>query len=265
MLEFLQNLELAQMFAATLVLALICGWVILAVVRLAVRFSGIDASKSLPVHGNVLTSASGLFALLLAFSAASIWTDTLQARAAVQREANALENVFGLANALPADLRDTVKNGVINYAEGVVERDWPAMARKVAIGDPVYGNSDRVLVQLIDYLSSEVAGGLSSPATPALLGQLFEVRSARLSRLTLAGSGLTAAQWCGLLILCAFVFVLVAGLHNHHRGMQIVVMNLYAIAVAGAFLVILAHNGPFVGTASVSSTPFLDLSTKSVS
>jgi hypothetical protein len=264
MLEFLQNLELPLMFAATLVLALVPTWIILIAVRLSARWSGADAAKVLPIHGNVLTSASALFALMLAFSAAGIWNDTLQARSAVQREANALENVFGLANALPPELRDVVKNGVINYAEGVVERDWQAMARKVAIGDPIYGNSDRVLVHLIDYLSGETAGGVSSPIITTLLGQLFEVRSARLVRLTLAGSGLTPAQWFALLVLSAFVLAMLAVLHNHYLGYQIVTMHLYAIASAAAFMVILAHNGPFSGTNAVSPAPLLELATKSV-
>jgi hypothetical protein len=262
MLEFLQNLNLPAMFAVTFLLTLIPCWAILIVTRLATRWSGFDATKVLPLHANVLTAAASLFALMLAFSAASIWNDTLQARAAVQREANALENIIGLANGLPQEVRDTVRNSVVNYAQGVVERDWPAMAQKVQVGDWTYANSDRILVHLIDYLSIEAASSVTTPILSALFGQLFEVRSARLARLTLASSGLTSAQWFSLVVLSLFVFVMLATLHNHQLVFQVIVMNLYAFAAAGAFLVIVAHNGPFVGAATVSPAPLQELATR---
>jgi hypothetical protein len=264
MLEFLHNLELPLMFAATLVLAFIAMWMVYFAVRLSARWAGLGEPRNIPFHGNVLTSASALFALMLAFSAAGIWTDTLQARSAVQREANALENILGLANGLPPELRDTVKNSVVNYAQGVVEGDWPAMRQKVQLGDFTYGNSDRVLVHLIDYLSSEIAGGVAPPIVSGLLSQLFEVRSARVARLTLASGGLTVAQWLALLVLAVFVMVMIGTLHNHIPGFQIVVMHLYATATAAAFMVILAHNGAFVGANAVSPAPLVEIANRTV-
>lgn len=264
MLDFLYELELPWMLAVTLGLVTAYSIIIIIALRLLLRRLGIGTAAPLPISAPIMTGVGAMFALMLAFSAAGIWTDVLQARSAVQREANALENVFALANALSPELRDTVKNGVVNYAEGVVARDWPAMVRKVPIGDPVYGNSDRVLVALIDYLSGVIAQGNAPSIMPALLGQLFEARSARITRLTLAGSGLSWAQWTALIVLITVVLVVVAMLHHHARGLQFVAVGFYAVAGAAFFFVILAHDRPFVRESSVSPWPLIDLANKTL-
>ena len=265
MLEFLQTQQLPVILGVTFALILVLCGVIVFAVRIALRAMGYDDTKTLPVNPSMITATSGVFALMMAFSAASIWTDFLQARAAVLREATALENVFGLANGLPAELRDTVKNSVINYAEGVLERDWPAMARRIDISDPIYASTDRVHVHLTDFLSSHAAQAGAPQITSALLNQLFEARSARISRLTLASAGLSWAQWCALFILVGAVFATIAFVHHQHRRSQVVSLALYGSAAAAAFFVIIAHEWLFVGRTSVSPGPFLDLAAKTVS
>jgi hypothetical protein len=264
MLEFVQTSGLPVILAVTFGLIFIHCLVIVFATRFALHARGYGAGKPLAVNSSMITAASGLFALMMAFSAASIWTDYLQARAAVLREATALENVFVLSHGLPAEFQDTIQNSVVNYAEGVVERDWPAMARRIDISDPIYGNSDRVLVHLIDYLSTNAAQAAAPPIISALLSQLFEVRSARVNRLTLASTGLSLAQWCALIILASVVFATVAVVHHQQFGAQIVSLGLYGSAAAAAFFVIVAHEWLFVGTGSVSPGPLLDLATKTI-
>ena len=49
--------------------------------------------------------------------------------------------------------------------------------------------------------------------------------------------------------------------HNHHYGMQVSALSLYAFAASAAFFVIIAHDRPFVGSMSVSPTAILYLTT----
>ncbi len=261
MLDFLQHFSLPGMFFATLVLMLAWAWLLLIAIRAAFRFYG-RSTWDPPIRDSMISVISAIFALMVAFSAAGIWQDTLQARSAVQREANALENALGVANGLPAELRDTVKSSVINYAKTVVERDWPAMARQADLNDPLYGTSGQVLVHLMDHLSSEVARGQPPAVTSVLLGQLIEARNARLSRLALSTGGLTNAQWIGLLMLVTVALIAVAICHNAHRDVQFISVTLYALAAAAAFFVIVAHDKPFVGAVSVSPAPLQQLATR---
>src|ERR1700678_982999 len=121
------------MFLAALAIAIALCWVIVLVFRLWVRGCGFDAATPLPIRDTIIGAVSAIFALMMAFSAAGIWNDTLQANTAVQREANALENVVALAASLPPDLAEKVRGSVVSYSKQVVDHDWPAMVHKVGI------------------------------------------------------------------------------------------------------------------------------------
>jgi hypothetical protein len=101
-------LPLPQLFLATLICVAVVGAVVILIVRLAVRLIGLDPSQPILIRDAVISSLGAIFALMVAFSASGIWNDALQARAAVQREANAIENVTALASHYPEELRDEV-------------------------------------------------------------------------------------------------------------------------------------------------------------
>jgi Protein of unknown function (DUF4239) len=189
---------------------------------------------------------------MVAFSASGIWNDWLQARNAVQREALALENVLALAAGLSAERAEKVRAAVIGYAKAAVEHEWPAMARQADMNDPLYAVSDPILVSLIAEVSSEDVASGSSPISAMLLPQIFEVRGARLARVTLAHSRLIGVQWFALIVLAASALVVIALVRHNEPGQQALAMSVYAVATTATFFVILAHDRPFVGVISVS-------------
>ena len=99
------------------------------------------------------------------------------------------------------------------------------------------------------------------PTLAPLLSQIIEARTARLARITLANAGVTSAQWMAMLVLALAALSAVAICNNHHFGMQIASMHLYALAATAAFFVLLAHDRPFVGVISVSPAPIEHLTT----
>jgi hypothetical protein len=260
-LDLLEGLQLLPLLAATVCAGLVLAWTVIGLVRLAVRLSGFDPAKSLPIHDNI-TITSILFALMVGFSSAGLWNDWVQARSAVQREALALQNVLTLADGLSPDRAAKVKAGVITYAKAAVEQEWPAMSREIDMDDPLYAVSDSALVSLIADLSHEAVTPGSSPVSAMLLPQIFEARGARLARLTLASAGLSGVQWFALVSLFAMILTVVALVYNGHAGTQMLGVNLCAVAVSAAFFVLLAHDRPFKGVISVSPTPLLQLIAK---
>ena len=112
LLDALQKLPLSQMFLATLAIGLtICFAIFLLsrlFVSLSVRLHGIEPENPLALRESIISAVSAMFALLLAFSAAGIWNDRLQAANTVEREAAALENVRVLAGGLLAMLVRTL-------------------------------------------------------------------------------------------------------------------------------------------------------------
>jgi hypothetical protein len=208
-LDFLQSLPLPILGAVTVVLSLLAGWLIRGGVRVTLRLRGWDATKPVNVP-ELATITSVLFALLLSFSAAGVWNDWQQAQSAVRREALALENVLGLANGLPPERGEKLKERVVAYAKAAAKYEWPAMAHRADMDDEVFKALDAVLAGLTIELSSEIAQGDTSPITPMLLPQIFEARSARLARLNLARSSISEAQWFALVALMVSVQVSIA-------------------------------------------------------
>lgn len=258
-LNFVQQLSLQSLFATAVATSIAATWLIIAAVHLAVRHSPFDSLQPLPLKDALIGVSNGMFALTVAFSAAGIYNDTLQARAAVQREAHALQNVLALTEGLPADAGGMVRNGVLQYARMAVEVDWPAMAGPNQIDDPRFSVSDKLLVRLINDVAQEQAKAGSPSILGTLLSQVFEVRTARLARITLSKSGISNAQWITLLIMAICAMISVALVHNHNRGIQILAMNLYAVVLAAAFFLLLAHDRPFTGDISISPAPLQQL------
>jgi hypothetical protein len=101
------------------------------------------------------------------------------------------------------------------------------MARHADMDDPVFKVLDGTLADLTVELSRAIAYGDASPVTVMLLPQIFEVRSARLARLTMADSPVSGIQW-----LCCLQ-VVIAILYNNDRRTQILAVNLVAISPRG--------------------------------
>jgi hypothetical protein len=103
LLDFLESLPLLQLFLLTIICGLALGALVLVGVRGTVRLLRIGRTRPLPIRDALISSLSAMFALMVAFSAAGIWSDAIQARGAVQREANSIENIVrpGFAPAMP--------------------------------------------------------------------------------------------------------------------------------------------------------------------
>src|SRR5277367_2760952 len=68
------------------------------------------------------------YAVILGFMLYAVWTSFGAAEHNVNLEANALGNVYRLAYGLPPQQQVALLTEVRNYADTVVNRDWPDMA-----------------------------------------------------------------------------------------------------------------------------------------
>src|SRR5205823_5557802 len=135
LLNFVELLPLQQLILVTIVCGVVVGAAVLIVVRLTVRLMGIEPTRQLLIRDALISSLSAMFALMVAFSAAGIWNDEIQARTAVQREANALENIVALSADFRDDLREEVHTAMLRYARRAVERDWPTMSHRANVNE----------------------------------------------------------------------------------------------------------------------------------
>jgi Protein of unknown function (DUF4239) len=197
-----------------------------------------------------------LFALFVGFIAAQVWNDYDRANSIVDREASALRAVVILAAAFPGEPETRLRSLIRSYVADVVAQEWPMMARRTAT------------LQMIPYSLAE-ALQLTLALTPSSQGQqtaqreittaLKNTLDARRQRIIISQSGVNWVKWLGLCLQAASALLAVAMVHSDNRLAAAITMGLFGIGVAASFLLILAHDRPFVGELSVSPGALLQV------
>jgi Protein of unknown function (DUF4239) len=197
-----------------------------------------------------------LFALFVGFIAAQVWNDYDRANSIVDREASALRAVVILAAAFPGEPETRLRSLIRSYVADVVAQEWPMMARRTAT------------LQMIPYSLAE-ALQLTLALTPSSQGQqtaqreittaLENTLDARRQRIIISQSGVNWVKWLGLCLQAASALLAVAMVHSDNRLAAAITMGLFGIGVAASFLLILAHDRPFVGELSVSPGALLQV------
>jgi len=72
------------------------------------------------------------YAVILGFMLYTVWTQFTSANLNVDLEASALRNIYRLAEGLPEQQRVQLQMQARAYADAVINRDWPEMARDQA-------------------------------------------------------------------------------------------------------------------------------------
>lgn len=253
------KLPLPAMFVVVLVIGVTICWLVIGAVRLGARLMGFAADEVLPIRDSIIGACTTIFALTVAFAAAGIWNDALNARSTVQREADALENASVLASGLPAEIGTRIRADIKDYVQSVVTVDWPEMAKGGTLEDPVFDRSEKILIDLVAFLSSQPAAVSQQPVFTSLLNQVLDARHARIARLVASNAGITGAQWIAMLCISTTALTAIAICNSHSLRMQVTATHLYVLVAVAAYFVILAHDRPFVGTISIKPVAFRTL------
>ena len=84
------------------------------------------------ISPGVLPPLAIIFALLVGFLAAQVWSDADRASAAVNREASALRALVLLAAAFPGGPEARLRDLTRRYIQDAATQEWTAMARRNA-------------------------------------------------------------------------------------------------------------------------------------
>jgi uncharacterized protein DUF4239 len=79
--------------------------------------------------GTYLQTVGSIYAVLQAFVVFVVWTQFDQTRTLVEREANDIVDIFRTTQGLPEPHRDEIRARLAAYVDGILEEEWPAMAR----------------------------------------------------------------------------------------------------------------------------------------
>lgn len=193
-----------------------------------------------------------VFALLVGFLAAQVWSSGDRAATAVGEEASSLRAVVLLSAEFSGETEARMRSLVHRQIEDAVTKEWPQMAEHGATLAAVPG-------PLADLQATALGLRPESPgqaiAQRQIVASLDRALDARRQRIIVSQSSVNGAKWSAVITLAVLTLFAIAFVHSGNRVTAAIAMTLFALAATVAIVMIVAQERPFAGHFAVPSTP----------
>jgi hypothetical protein len=192
------------------------------------------------------------YAVILGFMLYAVWNNVNAANLNVENEANALANIYRLAEGLPAPQRGQLEALARSYADTVIDQDWPQMKAGLVPESSHQLNQDmwKTLMSLKNSSPTEVL------AEDHALSELSALSEHRRIRVVQNAFRLPTVLWT-LLIIGGVVTIASAAMfgsaNTSLHAIQVFTFSLFIVLVLVAIADI---NRPFQGSVHVSNFAF---------
>jgi hypothetical protein len=197
-----------------------------------------------------------VFALLVGFLAAQVWSDGQQANAAVNREASALRAVVLLAAGFPGEPERHLRDLVGSHIREAATNEWPAMASGHATLTLAPASLSEAL-RLSLGLTPQTPGQMA--AQREIIASLENALDARRQRIILSHSSINWVKWGALLMQAGLTLIVIAMVHCDNQAANRIILTIFATGVAAAVTLIASHSRPFAGEISVKPAVLLQV------
>ena len=193
-----------------------------------------------------------LFAILLGFMVANAMQRFEEARVNVQQEANAVMDLYRLAEGLPKTDCDNLRDHLRKYNESLIGDEWPKMSEKKT-SDEAYKYYDLAWSDCATFKPKEDA---HNNLQQKILDCITTLSDCRRMRLYSMHNGLPAALWPALFAggLATVFFTYLFRMHN--LKLQILMTALVTLAICLNLFLLASFDDPFSGDVMVTSAPF---------
>jgi hypothetical protein len=164
------------------------------------------------VGGIIIVVAGTLYAVVLGFFTVIAWQHYQEAREIVVAESNADIDAWHTAAGLPAAVRERVRSDMLNYANVIIAREWPAMRRGALDPELAFIGMDA-----IDATAAFTpVNQAEANAQAATMQQLTIIHDARQRRIGVNRDGITWFEWLILIAggVCIVCFCWLFGLRS---------------------------------------------------
>jgi hypothetical protein len=190
----------------------------------------------------MLTPLGVITGLVIAFLSARVWSNVDRAQSYVAREASAIREVVLIAEVLPSQMRDTIRDDVSRYLHFVDTEDWPAM---------LYGGANlrRLPPGLSDALTTLLSfapqGSGQRLAQERATNAVESALQARRDRILLSEAAISPAQWVVIIVLDGLILVTIAMVHVRRHTTTAINMLIFSTAVAACMVLLMINDRPF--------------------
>jgi hypothetical protein len=193
------------------------------------------------------------YAVILGFMLYTVWTALGEAELNVDLEASAVVDIYRLARGLPEPQRTQLQTLSRSYADAVIMRDWPQMARGEVPAEtgPIDTAMWDTVISVPATSSTEVA------AQQHALSQLVSLDQHRLTRIRQSASSLPTVLWWVLLTGGALTIISACTFGTENVKLQSVQVISFSLLVSLSLVAIADIHRPFHGPIHVRVDAFL--------
>jgi len=189
----------------------------------------------------LLTPLSLVTGLLIAFLAARVWTNLDRANGYVTEEASATREAALLAEALPADTGDRVREGLQLHLHFVEIQDWPEMlAGTASVRQPPPALRDTLAV-LLAFDATTSGQRVAQERAVVAIERALE---ARRGRILLSQAVIAPIQWLVIFVLDGLILATIGLVHLDRRPAAIAGMLLFSTGIACVLTLLMIHDRP---------------------
>ena len=193
------------------------------------------------------------YAVIVGFMLYTVWTNFGLAGVNADSEANALVNVYRLADGLPAAQSAQLKQSARDYADAVVNQDWPQMARGDE-GRLASHYADQKMWQIL--MSVKAASGTELTAEDHALYELSSVAEHRRIRQLESISRLPGVLWFVLIVGGAVTIMSSCMFGADSSWLHSLQVFAFSLLIALVLVAIADIDRPFQGSVHVDDTAF---------
>jgi uncharacterized protein DUF4239 len=204
------------------------------------------------VAGFFMAVLGVMYAVLLAFVIIVVWQEFEDTRLTVEKESNALAALYRLTVTLPEAEGTRLRGQLREYAQTMVDDEWPAMA---------VGRTSTQSVEIADQLWLSIAKRQTGSDDDRLiqteiLQRLNDLNDNRRLREMEAGSGLPPVMWVLLIggAIVSIVFTYFFSTPNPKA--QYAMTSLYVASIVFVLVLVGLLDFPFAGDVHVSAEGF---------
>jgi Protein of unknown function (DUF4239) len=193
------------------------------------------------------------YAVILGFMLYTVWTTFCDAELNADLEANALRNVYRLAEGLPPPQRALLEKQSRAYADAVLNEDWPAMAQNRIPDESHVVNQAmwRTLMSVKTATQSEIT------AEDHALFELASLTEHRRTRLLQSAYRLPTIFWCVLIVGGAVTIISASMFGSINVKLHSLQVFCFSLLITLVLLAIADVNLPFRGWVHVSKFAFI--------
>jgi hypothetical protein len=203
------------------------------------------------VAGVTFGVLGAFYGLVLAFMMSAAWQRFNQATANVHDEATSLESLYKVAAAFPDPIRSRMESQILEYADRVVNQEWPRMATF-----RYEGNREGAHLLWTMILSYRPTDAREQMLIEKSLEELDLVSRARSQRLMFYDGDLPPVVWLVIYMGCFITIGFSYFFGNSAFRPQIVMCAVFSILIGLTIVAIVELAHPYQGSVTISDDPF---------